>query len=113
MALPPTKPLERPSSFLVPLTLLLGVPVPVAAQWVPSSFLSSPRLFFFLNLFKAKGSSPFSRSYPETLPGSIAQSSSRTRMDPPALAFQPQAAWPQRSGGGCWTKGGGTGGRVV
>ena len=55
MALPPTKPLERPSSFLVPLTPLLGVPVPVAAQWVPSIFLSSPRLlfFFFLNLFKA------------------------------------------------------------
>lgn len=41
-------PFQCPSLFLVPFTVLLGIPVPVAAQRVSSSFLSSPRLFFFL-----------------------------------------------------------------
>ena len=40
-------PFQCPSLFLVPFTQLLGIPVPVAAQRVSSSFLSSPRLFFF------------------------------------------------------------------
>lgn len=108
-------PFQCPSLFLVPFTQLLGIPVPVAAQRVSSSFLSSPRLFFFFfNPFKAiRFFSLFpllSSSTPSPSLGALPSRGPAPGQTLRPSSFQPVVAGPRNSGGGCWTKGGGAGG---
>lgn len=86
MALPSTKPLKGPSSFLVPLTL----GHPQSRSEGALIFPVFPKIFFFsFNLFKPIRLFSLSRSCPRVSREHCPVEAPRTWTHPKALVFQP------------------------